>query len=184
MVDKILTLVQMEDFFQDLTTQMLGLNPTAPENQNKVRIAWPAAGAPAFKITQDVTFLMVNNIPDNISAQRDVLYEGIDSDNTNQVANFTRVHEVRWIVYGPNSYDLAERIKNSLYLVEYREQCNVKGLYLILDVITPNRVPENFNGQWWDRSDFSAKFNEDVRVGNGAIPYINSFQTIMKGDNE
>ena len=70
MADIILTLKQVEDFFQRITTQMLGLNPDAPQNQDKVRIAWPTDGQPAFKITDDIVFLKINNPDEQITKQR------------------------------------------------------------------------------------------------------------------
>ena len=46
MEDIVLKLREIEDFFQEITCEMLGIDLSKKENQNKVRIAWPTGGAP------------------------------------------------------------------------------------------------------------------------------------------
>lgn len=180
MADTILTLKQIEDFFRNITAQMLELDISLPENHNKVRISWSQAGTPAWKQTDDIVFLRLNNPDDPINRQRDVLYSSLTQDNINQTVSYTRVHTVKWILYGPNSYDNAETIRNALFLSQYQEQINAKNLYLVLDVIAPARFPELFNGQWWDRTDFEAQFNELV-TRRETIPTIKTIdvQTVI-----
>lgn len=45
-MDTILTLKQLEDIFRGVTCTLLGLDPTDPLNDSKVRISWPTGGAP------------------------------------------------------------------------------------------------------------------------------------------
>ena len=43
----------------------------------------------------------------------------------------------------------------------------------------PTRLPELYNNQWWERTDFSATFNEGVtRVSE--VPYITSAEIVLK----
>jgi len=148
---------------------MLGLNPIT----DKVRIGWQTSGAPAWKISEDIIFIMINNVDDPIIKQRDIEYSNKDADNAKQTVSYTKVHAVKWVLYGPNSYENAEKIRNAIYLQEFKELFSKNNLYLILDVTTPTRFPELFNGNWWERSDFTASFNELIIVSN-TVPYIQS----------
>lgn len=183
MADTILKLEDLESFFQSITMKMLGIAEVdanlKPINQDKVRISWPTSGAPAWKITDDVTFIRVNNVSDQITQQRDVGYSAVDSDTANRTVSYTRVHEVAWIFYGPNSFDNADIARNGLYLPQYKDLLKASNLGLILDVPVPVRFPELLNGQWWERTDFTAKFNELV-IRQGTVPYIKSADIIIK----
>lgn len=179
MIDIILKLTEIEDFFQGLTLKVLRLDPNLPTNQSKVRISWPAGGAPAWKRTEDVIFLMINNQDDPINQQQDVSYSSQDSTNAKRSVGYTRVHRVDFVLYGPNSYDNAEKIKRSLYLPEFKELMQKSNLALVFNSNIPRRVPENFNGQWWERSDYYAVFNEKVTI-NSTVPYLQSANVQIK----
>jgi hypothetical protein len=173
MADTVLTLNQIENLFQRITTIMLGLNPDLPEYADKVRIAWPAVGAPGWKRTEDIAFIKINNAPDPINIQRDVVYSQIDIDNAKRKVTYTRVHNIMWTFYGPNSFDHADLVRSSIFLPQIREEFEKSNLFLVLDVSTPNRAPELFQGQWWERTDLTAYYNEKV-VRDGSVPYIKS----------
>ena len=64
--DTVLTLKQIEDIFFAETCKMLGLDPTLPENQGKVRFAWPTDGSPGWSIDEDIVFLRITPIDDKI----------------------------------------------------------------------------------------------------------------------
>lgn len=181
MADTILSITQTEDLFQNLTLRMLGLNPAAKVSQSRVRIAWPADGAPAWKRTDDVAFLMVNYDDDSINRQMDVAYLNKDAENANRVMSYTRVVRVTWISYGPNSFNDMDAIRSGLFLPQFLDQLAANNLALITDVAAPMRSPELFNGQWWDRTSFYARFNEKV-VRHADVPYIQSADVqIVKG---
>lgn len=172
MADTILTLKQIEDLFQSLTCTLLGLNPAAPSSQDKVRIAWPVGGAPAWKINQDIAFLRITPVPDPYTQQRETNYQQDTAGvAVNVVASYTRVHSVHWVVYGPNSFENAETIRNGIFLFATKSTLAAKNLHLILDVPPVVRVPELFNGQWWQRADLQARFNEKV-TRYSTVPYI------------
>ena len=182
MPDQILSRIGLEDVFRSLTMTILGLAETDQSNnainQDKVRIAWPTTGAPAFKITDDVTFIRVMPSDDPIIQQRDVIHSAIDddSDNSNRIVMYTRSHLVQWTVYGPNSFEKADAIRNGVFLPEITEYLLENKLALITTVPAPRRAPELFNGQWWERCDLQAAFNEEV-IRYGTIPNIT--QVIM-----
>lgn len=173
MANVVLTLKQIEDLFQNITTQMLGLDPTAPENQGVVRVAWPTTGAPAWKITQDRIFIRVTPVDNDYNKQVSTQYEPVDSTIVNQVISHTDVISVNWVIYGPNSYDNAKKIRSSLFLSKFKMMLSANKIYLITNVPEVMRVPELYNGQWWDRSDFSANFNQLV-INKEDVNYIKS----------
>lgn len=165
------TLKQIEDLFQGITMQILGIDPAIAVNQNKVRIAWPVGGAPAWKITEDIIFVRVTSNNDPIIQQRDIEYTPYDTNNSNRKASYTRNHTVQWTCYGPNSFDNVDKIRNGIFLLANKETFDINNLALVTDVSAPTRAPELFNGQWWDRSDVQANFNESV-TRTGTVPYI------------
>lgn len=175
MSDMILTLRQLEDAFRNLTCAMLGLDPSAPVNADKVRIAWPIGGAPAWKIDDDVVFLQITPANDPYIQQRDITYTGGNNDSSNVITSYTRAHAVHWILYGPNSFDNAEKIRNGLYNADL----SASSLYVVLNIPAPIRAPELFNGRWWERSDLSATFYETV-TRQGTVPVIHGVKITIK----
>jgi len=185
MADSVPSIVKIEDFFQDLTLRMLNLNPTAPASQKRVRTTWPTKGAPAWKITEDVTFLLITFDDDSVTRQMDVAYLNKDANNANRIMSYTRVIRVNWICYGPHSSEDADTIRSSLFLPQIAEQLLKNNMALITDVSMPMRTPELFNGQWWERASLFVRFNEKV-VRQSEIPYITSadVRIIKEGDNQ
>lgn len=174
MSDANMTVKQIEDFFVSLTYTILGINPTTLQpNQAPVRVEWPTGGAPGWKIDEDVTFIMVNYDDDAITRQVDVTYNPNDANNAYRSVSSTRVLRVNWICYGPNSFDNANNIRNGIFLPDNSDTLSANNLALIFDLPAPVRAPELFNGQWWDRTSFYARFNELI-VQSQSVPYLTS----------
>lgn len=169
--DTVLTLKQIEDIFFTETCKMLNLDPIAPENQSKVRLAWPTDGSPGWGIDEDVVFLRITPQDDKIARHFDVLYNTDESDYALRQIGYTRVHKIDWTLYGPHSYDNADLIRYKVLSKEFLEDFRASNLFLITDVTMPVRIPELFNGQWWERTDFQASYNELV-VRRSQLPYI------------
>jgi len=179
MADQVLKLKELEDFIQNVTCKMLNLDMTKKENQGKVRISWPTDGAPAWKIEEDIVFLRITPIDDKLARQLNIIYNPDEGDNTSlkKKTGYTRVHKIDWTLYGPNSYDNADLIRYSIFDFDYMQEFKSKNIFLITDVPMPNRLPELYNGQWWERTDFSAIFNESV-IRESKTPYITSTDII------
>ncbi|NHN33541.1 phage neck terminator protein [Paenibacillus agricola] len=173
MADTILSMKDIEDVFWDMSTRMLGLNPAAPANQKRVRVSWPEKGAPAWKREENIAFISVEPDDDPYTRQMDVEYSEIDADNANRAMSYTRVHRVSWICYGPSSFGDTDLIRSSLFKPEYTMALAAVNMALITDVSAPRRSPELFGGQWWERSNFSARFNEKV-IRQSEVPYLQS----------
>lgn len=173
MADTILAVRQIEDFFQNITLQLLGLDPVAKQNQSRVRIDWPTKGAPGWKINEDIAFLAVNYDDDPITRQMEVAYQPATIDNADRTVSYTRVLRVSWICYGPNSFNDMDAIRAGLFLPQSKDLFATSNLALVPDSAAPVRSPELFNGQWWERTSFDARFNEKV-VRHSDVPYIQS----------
>lgn len=170
-----MTLAQLNSFFFKLIAQILGLDPTLPTSQDKVRISWPTGGAPSWKITDNICFLQINNQENGISKQFDTKYTVQSGYNLNENITYTKVHRVDMVLYGPNSLENAEIIKNALYTSStYRVLLQQNNMSVVQDVNTPIRSPELFQGQWWERANFFASFNELITTTST----IQAIQTI------
>jgi hypothetical protein len=174
MTDANMTVRQIENFFISLTYKILGIDPSGLQpNQSPVRVEWPTGGAPGWKINEDITFIMVNYDDDAITRQVEVKYLSNNDQNAYRTVSSTRVLRVNWICYGPNSFDNANIIRNGIFLPEFSEMLKENNLALIFDLPSPIRAPELFNGQWWDRTSFYARFNELI-IQSVSVPYITS----------
>ncbi|MBS5330576.1 MULTISPECIES: phage neck terminator protein [Bacillota] len=181
MADIVLKLKDIEDFFQEITCEMLGIDLSKKENQSKVRIAWPTGGAPGWKINDDICFLRITPVDDKLARELNICYDPVKNDEpyAKKQVGYTRVHKINWTLYGPNSYDNADVIRHMIFDFDYMKKFKEKNLFLITDVPMPTRLPEYYNGQWWERTDFSATFNEGV-TRESQVPYIKSAEIILK----
>ncbi|OOM73997.1 hypothetical protein CLPUN_42350 [Clostridium puniceum] len=173
MADQVLKLKEIEKFFVQITCKMLNIDTTKEENLGKVRKAWPTGGAPGWKIDQDIVFLRITPVDDKLARQLNIIYDPNKDDNTiaDKKTGYTRVHKIDWLLYGPNSYDNADIIRHLIFDFDYMLEFKKKNLFLITDVPMPTRLPELYNSQWWERTDFSATFNEAV-IREKKVPYI------------
>jgi hypothetical protein len=175
---------QMDALIQGITLAM-GLKLTTDPNPNNldsplnpkfipgtpnyygVRCGWQQQGQPFPNIDEDVVFVRALEIDDQYNRIRDVSYPSSTSGTPpvttyTKVTNYTRVWETFFSVYGPNSFDNARKIRSRLFDQDIHDQFAVSQLYWITDPPAPRRVPEYENEQWWERVDFSARFNEFV----------------------
>lgn len=174
MADQILKLSEIEDVFFEATCKMLNL--VGEEQQSKVRLAWQGNGAPAWNKEEDVVFLRITPEDNRLARQMDILYNDDDALSKLDVkksVGYTRVHKVSWTLYGPNSYNNADLIRHLIFDTDYTKEIRRNNLFLITSVSMPLRIPELFNKQWWERTDFSATFNEAV-IRESEVPIINS----------
>jgi hypothetical protein len=174
MIDTALTLAQLNTLFQTLTMTLLGLDPSAPDSAKKVRIAWQQCGAPAWKITDDMVSVRCLEADDPYNRQREVENSRIDDVTLNQATSYTRVNSVTWVFYGPNSYSNAQKVRSGIFYQENRDLLSRSNIYPIPDIVSPRRIPENENAQWWERVDLTISFNELVieNVTEGVITSV------------
>lgn len=166
-------LSEIEELICNVTVDILGLDETASE---RVRIAWPTDGAPAWKISDDVIFIRVYPRDDPYGQQKSFTQVVNDDESITQTEGYTNVIAVDWILYGPNSYDDADTIRNGL---THNKILRTNNMHLIFNRPAPVRFPELFNGQWWERSSLTAYFNHLVSR-EYVIPTIAAAKVVIK----
>lgn len=158
-----MTLADMEDlFYTDLMTA-LGYDPekTYGNSSPPVRKSWPTGGAPAWKITDDVLFLKIfDQQGQDISMPIDTVMEN-DGEDLKSYKGQTRVLRLNLVAYGPHCYDNLLTVRR-YYQTAKNADIRAADIYLIPGTDTPQRLPELFSGQWWDRADLDLYFNSLV----------------------
>lgn len=174
MSDKYLTISQLNSIFWNITVQMLGLDINNPATNSAVRISWPIDGAPAWQITDNVTFIKVLLDDDEYNRIRDVEYINIpnDTNNITQATSYTKVLRIMWTFYGPDSEDRSQTIRDQLFYQDIHDTLSLNDIYMITDVVEPVRAPEFYDTRWWERVDMFVRFNELI-TRNITIPVIN-----------
>ena len=185
--DIFLTQDAVNKVFQNLTINLLGLTtPTATDKSSyaKVRVSYPPEGQPAWKVTDNICFVSVFERDGEYNKPRNVIMEALDADNANQETTYTRILEVLWTFYGPLSFDNARKVKDGVFLELNRETLAGSNLYLVPSSPNPVRIPEVYQGQWWERVDLRMLFNEQVVV-NLTVPYLKSSEiTVVREDGD
>ncbi len=154
-----LTPLAVGTLFQTLTSGMIGVSPADP---SQVRLEWPTQGQP-FGVTpaQDVCFLACMPTEDAYSKVRDRLNTQA-GEEVQENWTYTRPWRISWVFYGPNSTDRARAVWSATFMDYFNDQLALSNLYLLNDPAAPRRVPEELNGQWWERADFSIGLYEQV----------------------
>jgi hypothetical protein len=177
--DIIHSLDELNILFQDVVLSILGYtksgSPALYSNAayKAVRMTYPPEGAPGWQRTEDVMFISV--LPeenDDIGKYREFEYSKL-GDDLNEAMSSTRVLGVHFVVYGPNSYENSRRVFDCMFRDSYRIRFSEENLYLVPGGESPTRAPEKFQAQWWERTDFSIRFNEKI-VENETISTIES----------
>lgn len=179
------TLDQLNRIFQLLVIAMLGYTKTGspavyPTTAfSAVRISWPSGGQPAHGKTDDVVYVRIEDVGGAITQQKDDTYTTSGSPAVlSHEMSYTRVIEVNLAVCGPNSWTNARSILDQMFYQEYHDELAAEGLYLIPSDYAPRRVPEIFQGNWWERVDLALEFNEGVVVSR-TIPYLESAEVLV-----
>jgi hypothetical protein len=185
-----LTLAEIGAILQPLTIEMLG--ETDNPLSSPVRLEWATTGQPFQEITDDICYLRAvpkddpyNRIRDRFNWPGGVGWgdKGFGTppwggtDNPLLITeqyNYTRVWEIRWCFYGPNSTDLARALRSALYQDFFTNALSLSQLFPVPDFSEPVRAPELFDGQWFERVDFSAEFYEFVTeaINRGTVKSV------------
>ena len=156
---------QLAVVWQNIVLQCLGITPASPKDSTaytQVRIDWPLPGQPAFSTSQDVCFLRVVEVQNAYNLVHEVQPVAVQAKTYPETTIYTRVWECGFIFYGPNSFDHARQVKACLYQDFVHDILSASNVYLDTAIGTPRRSPEMFQNQWWARTDFSVRMNEQV----------------------
>lgn len=177
LVSSALTLADVNAIWQPLVLQMLGLADSATDAP--VRIEYPTQGAPFQNAAEDVVYLsaMVKDDPyDKIRDEYNWIPEGFgqgqagkqpfggttDDPTISIQTNFTRVWNMRFCFYGPNSLDRARILRSGLYQPIFTNALAISQLFPVSEFKQPIRAPELLNAQWYERVDFDFDVYEFV----------------------
>lgn len=149
---------------QSLTVTMLGIDPTTDTAAySKVRIDFPTKGDPAWGIGDDVCLIKAIEEDSAYNRVRDRVLAPNDETTVLATDTYVRVWRVTWTFYGPNSFDHARLLKSALFSFDFAHDALLaSNLVCVTDFPAPMRAPELFQGQWWERTDFSLRLNEAV----------------------
>ena len=176
-----LTLAQINAILWAQTMGALGyVTPGQPADptSSKVRTQWPTTGAPFQQVTDDVCYvscLLVDEPYDKIRDVGPLSPVGWGQDGWGnswggtaegpqftEQWSYTRVWEIKWCFYGPNSLDLSRALRSALYQEYLTTQLGSSNLFPVSDFPEAIRVPELINAQWWERVDFKCLMYEFV----------------------
>lgn len=178
MAEIILTLPELNDLFYGLTVAMINSTPIAD-----VRLSWPEGGAPGWGIEQNVIFLKVKEVPlpNEYHVQREDVFSSVDSPEVGIISTgSTRGIEVNWIFYGRASWENAFLVSHHIFHQEYHNTLAENKMYLIPNFDPPRRLPEIWQGLWYQRMDLTMKFNGLV-VEERETPIIITVPLAMVG---
>lgn len=134
----------------------------APDAYSQVRVGWQQEGQPGWFINQTYTILRCSTSDSEYSRMRDVT-GAASGDTITQTDVYTRQWKTYWTFLGPNALDNARAVRSALitiqFVADYLAQSN---LYVDPSIDEPMRSPEEFQGQWWERTDLVARFNEQI----------------------
>lgn len=160
-----LTTDQMQVLWQNIVLQCLGITPSGPTDASaysQVRIDWPTPGQPAWATTDDIAFVRAVEVPDPYNRAHEIQPNATQGLTFLEATIYTRVWEIGFVFYGPNSFDRARQVKACMYQDFVHDTLEASNLYLDTVIGTVRRTPELFQNQWWERSGFSARMNEQV----------------------
>jgi len=153
------------------------------EEKKKIRINWPEEGQPAFLITDNMVFINGYEVDDMYNRQREHqdTYE-TSPDAFARETSYTRVMLTNIILYGPLSFENAQKIRDGFFAEEHRITLAKNKIYMIPDNPSPKRVPEYFEGRWWKRYDISLRFNM-LTTKESTIERVESAEIVLlEGD--
>jgi hypothetical protein len=152
---------------------------------SKVRIGWQQQGQAGWGVNDDIAFVRCTPVDADYSRGRDG--DTIDTPEGTKILqsdNYTRQWRTAWCFYGPNSIDSARAVRAALGRASFADTAlAAMGLYVNPSIAEITRVPEMFQGQWWERVDLAAIFNEDIRetVEVNAVASVEVFGFIRQG---
>ena len=128
-----------------------------------IRWRYPEAGAPDWKISDDIMFLYLAEADDDYAKQRDSQYRAADETVYRDTAR-TRVWDLQVTAYGRKSYELVNLIKDGFFYDLVRRNLAKHDVFIVPNLPTCMQAPELFAGKWWDRWDITLRFNELYRL--------------------
>jgi hypothetical protein len=136
---------------------------TDPLVWNTVRIGWQLSGQPGPDVLTDTITVRSTPIDTEFSRLRNSIGLPPESTVITQQDVYTRTWSVHWELYGSDAILNAKLIQSALIKASFADALlSALNLYVNPNIKEPIRNPELFQGQWWERVDFDAEFNEEI----------------------
>jgi hypothetical protein len=179
MANQINDLRQLEILMWRATALCLGLDPGTDAAAARVRRAWPtynaSGSAPAWAWDEDICFLRVMNSADPYGQ----LQETTRLENGRKSVTRIRPLEVLWTCYGQTAWNDCECIRRRLLEEDVKALLRGASVYPLPHLAEPIRAPELFEGHWWERTDLTAQFYEQIRIED-AYPGLEAARVRIK----
>jgi hypothetical protein len=156
---------------QILTCGAIGINPP---DFSQVRVDWQTTGQPATPLpSQDVCYLSCVPHDTEYTRVRDRAYTTVAGVLT-ETWHYSKGWRISWTLYGPASSDHARALRSASFMDWFNDQLSLSQLWPLSDPPEVTRVPENYNSQWWERSDFYIDVYEYVTetIAPGAVTSV------------
>jgi hypothetical protein len=153
---------EIESLLQTLVMQLLGIIIPAANAAHtdldaayrQVRVSWQQDGQPTWEPTDDVCFIRAVTVQQPNFALQSITYNG-----TAIVQTSTSAWDCTASFYGPNSSVNAASIYAALHGEFVLPVLFAQGVSLKMPITAPQRVPEIFSQQTWQRSDLTFSLN-------------------------
>jgi len=148
---------EIEDLFQPIIVGLLNWE----DQSNNVRMGWQTEGVPAFGIEDNMIFFTVSAVDSPVSFPYDATVFESSPDLAIQTS-YTRVLEISFVAYGSDAVQNLTKLRFGFFKEATHHLLLKEQIFLVADVPAIRRVPENFEGRWWERADVKMQFNELV----------------------
>lgn len=147
------TFRQLENLIFESTVLMTGVD------RANIQFEWQPNSAPFREQNVNAVYLALSQIDSNTDkATYTALTPNTPTAGT-ATQYYTRIMQCKWSVYGPDSFDIADAIRNALMIEGIREALAVQGVFPMVGIQAPQRAPDLINNQWWERSILTARFS-------------------------
>ena len=158
------TLEQLEDLLRGVALLILKL----PEDgSDSIRFPFGSdfstGSAPAFDRNENVCFIYDLPAEDEYGSQFHHSYQDDGAPKLTQVIEYTAVHQVNFVCYGPDAFTWARALNAGIMRQDIKEHLYHCHFFLVPGSQRITYAPELINGEWWRRCDMTARFYEYVR---------------------
>lgn len=156
------TLKEIKKAFYRAAMTTLGYDPEKVYRKTKppVRFIGSVLGNPDWNINDDVLFITIRDSGgDDVSQPVHEFWEN-DGEDLKRKHFATRVLEVIFTAYGPNGYDRLIQLRHSF--LDGSSILRKEKIYIIPTADTPQYVTELFQSMWFERTDLTLHFNNEL----------------------
>ena len=175
-----MTYDELKSLFWQMTADIIGEKLI---NADKfIRFKYPESGQPDWKISQDIVFINLFERDEDYAKQVDSRFKTENGTVMRYMAR-TRVWQVLFTVYGPNAYDIANKIKDGVFRQSVHNLLSRSSVFLIPHLPSIIQVNELFAGRWWNRWDLTLHFNELYEMTPDDIGHIETVSVSTQVNN-